>query len=224
MLVKNWMSRPAVTIEADASIGDAMDLMRRHEIDMLPVLEDNRLAGVVTDRDLKQASVSDIGPLEIHELAELVLRLKIRVVMSPNPHVIRYDHTVEEAATRMFVYDISGMPVIDQIGAVIGVITKSDLFRVLLSLTGFEKRGIQFAMRLLDRPGAIKEITDIIRDYGGRIASILSTRQRSDAGYFNVYIRVYGIDAPLRQRLAEILKQTFKILYIVDHESNTRDF
>jgi len=223
MLVKNWMSQPAITIEAEASIGEAIGLMREHEIMMLPVMEDKRLTGVVTDRDLKRASVSRITTLQTHELADLVQRIKIRRVMSPKPHAIPYDHTVEEAAARMFVYDISGMPVINQIGDVVGVITKSDLFRVLMALSGTHKRGIQYAMSLRDRPGSIKEVTDVIRDYGGRIASIMSTRQRADSGFFKVYIRVYGMDRPHRQRLSEILKQSVKMLYVVDHEGKIRE-
>ena len=73
---------------------------------------------------------------------------------------------------------ISGVPVIDNKDRLVGVITKNDLFRVLISLTGVNKRGIQFAMMLENRPGSIKEIADIIRKYGGRTVSILSSCKR----------------------------------------------
>ncbi len=67
---------------------------------------------------------------------------------------------------------ISGMPVVDHEGGLVGIITLSDLCRVIFSLTGFGKKGIQFAIQLTDKPHTHKEITDIIRSYGSRVSSV----------------------------------------------------
>lgn len=223
MLVKNWMSKPAITINADAAIQDAIGLLKQHEIRMLPVMEYDQLVGVITDRDLKRASASEVVSLDIYELADLISRIKVKTIMTKDPVTVPYDYTVEETAALLFVHNISGVPVVDQTGKLLGVITKTDIFQVLISLTGISKKGIQFAFKLMDRPGAIKDVTDFLRDYGGRIASILSTRERADKGYLNVYIRVYGFDPVSRQRIKEVIKNKVPPLYVIDHEEKIRE-
>jgi acetoin utilization protein AcuB len=223
MLVKNWMSRPPITIDLNATMQDAIHLLRKHQIRMLPVMENDQLAGIVTDRDLKRASASDVASLELHELIDLISRIKVKMIMTKNPVKVPDDYTIEETAALLFVHNISGVPVVNQAGELVGVITKNDLFRVLISLTGISKKGIQFAFQLMDRPGAIKDVTDIIRDYGGRIASILSTQERVAEGSIKVYIRAYGLDLPSRQRLKDVIKEKIPVLYLIDHEEKIRE-
>ena len=105
----------------------------------------------------------------------------------------------------------------------VGVITKNDLFRVLISLTGVNKRGIQFAMMLENRPGSIKEIADIIRKYGGRTVSILSSCERIPKNHRRVYIRMYDIDRRKLPQLKEELKGKVTLLYMVDLRENVRE-
>ena len=90
-------------------------------------------------------------------------------------------------------------------------------------MTGLSQKGIQFAFLLEDRPGSIKEVTDIIRNYGGRVASILSSYDSIEKGYRKAYIRMYGID---RSRLTELKKdlQGKAVLeYMVDLRDNKRE-
>ena len=143
--------------------------------------------------------------------------------MTKDPVTVPFDYTVEETAALLFVHNISGVPVIDRTGRPVGVITKTDIFQVLISLTGFSKRGIQFAFKLIDRPGAIKDVTDYLRDYGGRIACILSTRERADNGYINVYIRAYNFDPVSRRRIRAVIKNKIPPLYVIDHEDKVRE-
>ncbi|MFP4087956.1 MAG: CBS domain-containing protein [Desulfobacteraceae bacterium] len=98
--------------------------------------------------------------------------------MTKNPITVPFDFTVEEAAEVLMKNKICGAPVVDETGEVVGTITKEDMFRVLISLTGVGRRGIQFAFQVEDSPGSIKEVADIIRRYGGRMVSILSTYER----------------------------------------------
>jgi len=222
MLVKNWMSKPAITIDADSSLKDAIWLLKQHKITMCPVMKFGLLVGIVTDRDLKRMSPSDVPSFEMHELIELISRVKVKTVMTQNPVTIPYDYTVEEAAELLLVHKISGVPVVDQAKKPVGVITKTDLFRALFALTGIHQKGIQFAFQLIDRPGAIRDITDILRDYGGRIASVLSTRGKAKKGFLKVYIHAYGFDPVSRQRVKEVIKDKAPPHYIVDHEAKTR--
>jgi len=223
MLVKNWMSKPAITIDAGASMSDAIKLLKNHNIKMLPVMEKGKLVGIITDRDLKRASASDATSLEIHELLYLITEIKIKKIMTKNPITVPQDYTVEETAEILLKHNISGVPVVDQYRDVVGTITQNDLFRILISLTGAERRGIQFGMEVEDRPDSIKEVTDIIREYGGRMASILTSYDMAPEGFRRVYIRMYGIDRFKINRLKEALKEKATLLYMVDRRETTRE-
>ncbi|MBL7175049.1 MAG: CBS domain-containing protein [Desulfobacteraceae bacterium] len=223
MLVKNWMSQNVITIDVNDSMMDAMKLLKENDIRMLPVMKKGELVGIVTDRDLKKASASDATVLEIHELTYLISEIKVKQIMTENPITVSPDFTVEETAEVLLKNKISGVPVADDQGQVVGIITQNDLFRVLISLTGIGARGVQFAFMLEDRPGSIKEIADIIRKHGGRMVSILSTYKGVSEGYRKAYIRMYGINRLTLPRLKEELKEKAPVLYMVDSRDNKRE-
>ena len=222
MLVKNWMSKKVITIDADDSMQDAMALLKEHGIRRLPVMKKGKLVGIVTDRDLKKASASDATTLEIHELLYLLTAVKVKDIMTKDPITVPPDYTVEETAQVLLEGKISGAPVVDDSGKVVGVITQSDLFRVLMSLTGIENGGIQFGLQVEDRAGSIKEVADIVRQYGGRMVSILTSYDQVPAGYRNVYIRMHSIDRAKIEELNDALSQKASLLYRIDHRENDR--
>ena len=222
MLVMDWMSKTVITVDANDSMHEAMKLLKQHNIGMLPVMKRGELVGIVTDRDLKQASASDATTLEVHELLFLVSKIKIKDIMTEDPITVPFDYTVEETAQLLLKNNISGVPVLDHEGETVGVITKTDLFRVLISLTGVGKRGIQFAFQLEDRPGSIKEIADIIRKRGARMVSILTAYDGMPKGLRRVYIRIYGLDRVKLPQLEEEFMKKATLLYMVDHRGNVR--
>ena len=223
MIVKDWMSKPAITIDVNASMNDAIKLFKKNNIKMLPVMEKDKLVGIITDRDIKRASASDATTLEIHELLYLISKIMIKEIMTKNPVTVSPDYTVEETAEVLLKHNISGVPVVDHYGTVVGVMTQNDIFKTIISLTGAEKRGIQFGMEVEDRPGSIKEVTDIIREYGGRMASILTSYDMVPKGFRRVYIRMYGIDRFKIDRLKEALKEKARLLYMVDRREVNRE-
>ncbi len=223
MLVSNWMSKDVITVDVEDSMHDAVKLMKEKEIRMLPVLKKGKLVGIITDRDLKRSAASDATMLDVHELLYLVSKIKVRNIMTKDPITVPQNFTVEETAEVLLKNKISGAPVVDQNGDVVGTITQTDLFRVLIVLTGVGNRGIQFAFQLEDRPGSIKEVADVIRKYGGRMVSILSSYEDVPEGYRKVYIRMRSIDRPKLQKLKEELSRTAALIYMVDHRENIRE-
>jgi acetoin utilization protein AcuB len=217
------MSKNVVTINEDDSMQDAMKLMKQHSIRMLPVLKSGSLVGIVTDRDLKRASASDATTLDVHELLYLISKIKVKNIMSKNPISVPPELTVEETAEILLNNKISGVPVVDANAKVVGTITQTDLFRVLIALTGVGKRGIQFAFQIEDRPGSIKELADPIRKHGGRMVSILTSYENVPDGFRKVYIRMYGVDRAKLPVLKEELRKVSKLLYMVDHRENKRE-
>jgi acetoin utilization protein AcuB len=222
MLVKNWMSKNVITIDANDSMHDAMRLLKEHGIRRLPVMEKNKLVGIVTDRDLKKASASDATTLEIHEMLYLLTKIRVKDIMTKDPITVPPDYTVEETAQVLLKNKISGAPVVDNSGNVVGTITQSDLFRVLISLTGIENGGIQFALQVEDRAGSIKEVADIVRQYGGRMASILTSYDNVPTGYRKVYIRMHSIDRAKLKELNDALSEKAMLLYRIDQRENDR--
>ncbi len=223
MLVTNWMSKNIITVDENDSMQDAMKLLKEHDIRMLPVMKKGKLVGIVTDRDLKRASASDATTLEVHELLYLLTRIKVKNIMTKEVITVPPDFTVEETTLVLQKNKISGAPVVDSEGQLVGTITQTDLFRVLISLTGVAKGGIQFGLQVEDRPGSIKEVADIIRKFGGRMVSILSSYDQVPEGYRKVYIRMRSIERSALQNLKQELESKAELLYMVDHTENNRE-
>jgi acetoin utilization protein AcuB len=217
------MSKNVVSIDVNYSMGQAMKLLKEHGIRMLPVMKKGRLVGIVTDRDLKKASASDATALEVHELLYLLDKIKVKEIMTKDPISVPPDYTAEETAQVLLDGKISGAPVVDDNGRVVGAITQSDLFRVLISLTGVGNGGIQFGFQVEDKPGSIKEVADIIRDYGGRMVSILTSYDEVPDGYRKVYIRMHSIERSKLQNLKHNLSEKVALLYMIDQRENNRE-
>jgi acetoin utilization protein AcuB len=217
------MNPTVISIEAQASMAEALNLLKENQIKTLPVFDRETLVGVVTDRDLKRASASDATLLEIHELLHALTRIKVRDIMSRKPITIPDTYTVEEAAEVLRDHHISGAPVMDAKGRMVGMISQNDLFNALMSLTGVKRRGIHLAFEVEDRPGSIKDLADIIRRYGGRMASILSSYDRAPQGFRHVYIRAYQVDRDKIGAMLEELQAAAKLRYLVDHREKRRE-
>jgi acetoin utilization protein AcuB len=224
MLVKDWMSKKVITLKVDDTMQNAINLSMEHHISMMPVMEEGKLVGIVTDRDLKRASPSDATLLDIQQIMGHLSLLEVGAIMSRYPITIPLDHTLEEAAEVLLTNDISGAPVVDEQGEIKGVITKSDMFKALISLSGLSKRGLQFGFLLKDHAGSIKDVTDVIRKYNGKLVSILSSYEKAPDGYRHVYIRAFDIDHGVLPQLKEELKAQGTMLYMVDHQENKREF
>lgn len=222
MLVKNWMSKKVISIDLEDSMSHAVSLIKEHKVRMMPVTKKGKLVGVVSDSDLKKASASDATTLDVHELLYLLSKIKIKDIMTKNPITVPPDYTVEETAEILMKNKISGVPVVDKAGEIVGIITRDDLFKVLIALSGLGRKGVQFAFKVEDRPGSIKELGDIIRNYGGRIASILGSYDRVPAGFRVVYIRAYELKREDLPKLVEELNGKALMLYMVDHREDKR--
>ncbi len=223
MLVKNWMNKNVIVIDVNDSMQHAMMLLKEYDIRMLPVMKKNKLVGIVTDRDLKRASASDATTLEVHELLYLLTKIKVKDIMTKGPITVPPDYTVEETAQVLLENKISGAPVVDPTDKVIGTITQTDIFKVLISLTGIANGGIQFGFQVEDRPGSIKAVADIIREFGGRMVSILTSYDGVPDGYRQVYIRMRNIERPRVQKLKDKLSEKDALLYMIDHRENNRE-
>ena len=215
MPVRELMSKKLITVTVDDTIMKASKLMRENSIQHLPVLKNGALAGIVSDRDLKEASPSKATALDIHELYYLLDKITVGTVMPTRIFTIAPADTVEKAAAVMLKHNISALPVVNPEGGLEGIITKGDIFRAFVSISGIYQGEWAMGFELADQPGSIKEITDVIRAHGGRIASILTGYEWAPPGFRHVYIRAR--DLTDEKALQQELGSKVKILYFL-HE------
>lgn len=133
--VKNWMTTKVITVSSNCTLPDAYWLMIENKIRRLPVVDDDRLVGIVTLEDLRHPRLSSIGGfvagLDIIHINENLSRLPVRQLMTQNPQTINSTALLIDAARMMLEYKISALPVLDE-ETLVGIITESDIFRAFV--------------------------------------------------------------------------------------------
>lgn len=132
LLVRDWMTAQVITITPQTTLPEVQRIMLEHKIRRLPVVKSDKLVGIVTLGDIREAKPSDATTLSIYELNYLMDRLTVKDFMTPNPITIPPDATIVEAARLMVEHKVGGLPVVDH-GKLVGIITETDLCRVLMS-------------------------------------------------------------------------------------------
>ena len=210
MLVNDWMTAPVITIDVRDSMQKAVNLMTEHTIGILPVLDNGKLVGIVTDRDIKQAAPSSIAVFEVKHILYHMAQVKMEAIMTRDPITVRPDFTLEETAETLMSNKISGCPVLDRQDEIAGIITKNDIFRAVISISGISKKGIQLGFLVQDKPGSIKEITDIIREYHARLISLTTTYEKAPQGRRHLCVRAFNINRELLPEMVKALNQKSK--------------
>lgn len=160
MFVKWRMSADPITIKSDATIPDAIELMREHDITKIPVLRDGELCGVVSKADINRASPSDATSLSFGEVAYLLSKLKIYKVMRKHPPTIEASALLEEAAIKMRNENVAILPVMDE-GHLVGVITESDVLDAFIELNGAREPGTRLVIEADDQPGVMSRLANV---------------------------------------------------------------
>lgn len=139
VLVSEWMTSPVITVTPDTSISSAHQTLKDHGIRRLPVLENDKLVGIVTIGDIREASPSDATTLSIWELNYLWAQLIIDKIMTRNILTVHPETPILDAAELMLDQKVSGLPVVDSSNRLVGMITESDIFRMLVTSRSAEK-------------------------------------------------------------------------------------
>lgn len=173
MLVGKRMSRPARTIGPNMPINEALVKMRQDRVRRYPVVDEKgKLIGIVSEKDLMNASPSQATSLSVWELNYLVSKITVEKVMERNVITVSEDTPIEEAARIMADKKIGGLPVVSADGTVIGIITETDLFKSFLELMGARSSGIRVTALVSEVPGKLSDLTSAIYNVGGNILSL----------------------------------------------------
>ena len=130
-LVRDWMTREVITISPETSLAEAHKLMTEKRVRRLPVVDDDRIVGIVTLGDVRGAEPSQASSLSVWEMNDLLAKLKVVEIMSRNPVTIQQNTNIGEAARIMLEKKFSGLPVVDEAHHLVGIITESDIFRLV---------------------------------------------------------------------------------------------
>ena len=190
MLVREWMTPDPVTIQPDTPVLEAIKLLKEKGFRRLPIVEGNRLVGIVTDKDLKDAMPSKATTLSVWELNYLLSKLTVSEVMAKPVITVQADEPLEEAALLMEEYKVGGLPVLEG-DRLVGMITITDVLRAFIEVMGMKEGGVRITFDVPDRPGALAKAAQAVPP--ANIVSV-ATAGKHD-GMRRIVMRVTGEDA-----------------------------
>lgn len=202
MFISKRMTASPVTISSTATVADAFELMRTHKFRRLPVVNGGKLVGIVTDRDLRDVSPSPATSLSIFELNYLLAKMQVKDIMAKDVVTIKDDATIEEAALLMYNHRIGGLVVIDAAGAVVGVITETDIFKCFVDIMGLPSGKTRLTIDVTDQVGVIHGVTSVFAGLGINIGSMAT--YNIEGGQCELVIRA---DIPNTDELVKLLAE-----------------
>ncbi len=203
MFVSKRMTPNPVTITSTMTVSEATNLMKSNKFRRLPVVDGGKLVGIVTDRDLREVSPSPATTLSVYELNYLLAKMVIKDIMKTDVITIGVDATIEEAALVMYNKKIGGLIVVDAIGAVVGIITETDIFKCFVDVMGLAEGRTRLTLEFADRVGILYDITAVFKELGINILSMATYNLEN--GRAEMVIRADVKDVKqLTERLAAI--------------------
>ena len=191
MRVKHWMTPDPLTIDPDASMMDAQRLMTEHKIRRLPVVDkNNKVVGIVTQRQIVEASPSEATTLSIYELNYLLSKLTVGQIMRKNPECVSPEDLVIDVVRRGQEMGIGAFPVVED-GKLVGIATETEIINAMCQVFGVKAGSSTLEIVNVDLEkslGAMSRIASIIEKRGVPVEAIFSTPHRNSEGH-RVYIR-----------------------------------
>ena len=172
MLVKERMKHPVITVKQDMPIMDALNMMKREGIRRTPVVDGHgKMVGIISDKDLLNAGPSDATSLSVWEVNYLLTKIKVHDVMTQDVITVHEDTPIEEAAFIMASNKIGGLPVIRD-GGIVGIITETDLFKIMLEMMGAREPGVRVTALVPEKVGELAILTEAIAKEKGNIIAL----------------------------------------------------
>jgi acetoin utilization protein AcuB len=170
MLVGDRMSKPVITVPPDMPINEALNMMKKDRIRRAPVVQNGKLIGIVSDKDLLNASPSPATSLSVWEMNYLLSKITVKDVMTKKVMTVQENTPIEEAARILADNKIGGMPVMRG-DKVVGMITETDLFKMFLELMGAREKGVRVTFLIEEKPGQLAAISKAVADLGGNFVA-----------------------------------------------------
>ncbi|SFB92047.1 CBS domain-containing protein [Streptococcus equinus] len=200
MAVKDFMTRKVVYVSPDTTVAHAADMMREQGLRRLPVIENDRLVGVVTERTMAEASPSKATTLSIYEMNYLLNKTKIRDIMVRDVITVSPYASLEDAVYAMMKNQVGILPVVEA-GQVFGVITEKDVFKAFLEVSGYGEEGVRVIITAEDTVGTLAKIVDTISADNLNIKRTVVATRRSGKVAIEIQIDGKADVTDLREKL-----------------------
>lgn len=183
MFIRDHMTPNPITVTKETTVLEALEIMKKNKIRRLPVLQEGRLVGLITERDILRVSPSPASTLSVFEVNYLVAKMKVKDAMIKRPVTVPPDMTIEEAALLMREHKIDNLLVMED-EKLVGIITQTDLFDSMIKLFGLRRPGIRVTLEVEDRVGVLANIAQIVKEAGINIINV-ANRQKDE---FRTYV------------------------------------
>ena len=187
MFVADRMTRNPISVKPEDKVDTAAALLKEHKIRRLPVVDNGTLVGIVTDKDLMRVSPSAATTLSRYEINSLLAKISIREIMSDKVISVNENAPIEEAALLMSMNKIGGVPVVPDGGAVVGVITETDIFNALVEIMGLSEGKDRITIEVDNKVGVVQDIAGIFANAGFNIDSFVTCKK--DMGKYDIIVR-----------------------------------
>jgi acetoin utilization protein AcuB len=191
MFVQDVMQTELFTVTPETTLPEALRLTGQRGIRHLPVLDGDRLVGILSDRDLKRAMASPATSLAVHELNYLLDRLRVADIMTRAVVTIGPMFPIEDAARLMVLEKIGALPVTDG-ERLVGLVTETDVLRLFVQALGAGEPSRRLDVVIGDRPHALAEVVQAVEGTGVDISSLVTLSSAS--GLKEAVIRVRTIN------------------------------
>lgn len=187
MAVKDFMTRKVVYISPDTTIAHAADIMRDQKLHRLPVIENDKLVGLVTEGTIAEASPSKATSLSIYEMNYLLNKTKVRDVMIHDVVTISQYASLEDATYLMLKNKIGILPVVDN-EQVYGIITDRDIFKAFLEVSGYGEKGVRMRFVTEDEVGVLSHIIALLVEENLNISNTVNIPRKDGKVVIEVQI------------------------------------
>lgn len=177
MNVKHFMTKEVITVTKETRVTDAVDIMEKNNFHRLPVVENDRYIGLLTDEEIAENSPSNVTSLSIYEMNYLFDKMTVGEIMSKPNVSVSPDTLLEEAATIMNDENVTVLLVLDESDKVVGILTYKDIFKALIDLSGYNEEGTRFLIHVdEDRVGVLAHITKTLAEADISLSHIFVNR------------------------------------------------
>ena len=213
MFVASRMSKHPVTVTSDTSISEAAKIMKKNHFHRMLIVDDGKLVGYFSDRDVMRVAPSPATTLSRYEVRELLDKLKVKEIMQKKVITVNEGATVEEAALIMYNNKVGGLPVISDVGALVGIITATDILKTFVDVMGLPSGKTRLTLEIEDKIGTIADITKTFADAGINLDSIITCKQ-SD-GKYELVVRLDDIESGYDDIKNKLEAKGYKVIHMV---------
>lgn len=214
MFVAERMTKHPVTMTSSATVGEVDRMMKKYNFHRMIIVDDGKLAGYLSDRDVMRVAPSPATSLSKFEIRELLDKLSVKDIMQKKVITVSEDATIEEAALIMYQNKVGGLPVISQVGKVVGIITATDILKTFIEVMGLPGGGkIRITLEVENKIGVMAEITKIISDNGINIDSLIVCQ--SDENKAELVVRLDAHAENFDEIKNKLEQRGYKVIHVV---------